>query len=48
MYCKKPEKGEMPTCFFKVVNSDISTVKNFNIQGFVEFYLQNQMTKIED
>ena len=32
---KNLKKGEMPTCFFKKINSDISQIKNFTIEDFV-------------
>ena len=34
------ERGKMPACMFKVVNEDVSQVKDFTIKGFVDFYLQ--------
>lgn len=39
---KNLKRGEIPTCFFQAVNKDISSVKNFTMQGFVEFYLNNK------
>lgn len=39
---KNLKKKEMPTCFFQAVDEDFSSVKEFSIKGFVEFYLQRQ------
>ena len=41
---KNLKKGEMPTCFFKKINSDISQIKNFTIEDFVNFYLKHSNT----
>ena len=41
---KNLKKGEMPTCFFKKINSDISQIKNFTIEDFVNFYLIHSNT----
>ena len=38
---KNLKKGEMPTCFFKVINNDVGEVKEFTIKSFVEFYNKN-------
>ena len=34
---KNLKKGDMPTCFFKKINYDISQIKNFTIEDFVNF-----------
>lgn len=41
---KNLKKGEIPTCFFKKINSDISQIKNFTIEDFVNFYLIHSNT----
>lgn len=41
---KNLKKGEMPTCFFKKINSGISQIKNFTIEDFVNFYLKHSNT----
>lgn len=33
---------EMPTCFFLAVHDDVSDVKDFSIDSFVQFYLQHK------
>ena len=38
---KNLKKGEIPTCFFKVINNDVSSVKKFTIKEFVDFYIKN-------
>lgn len=35
---KNLKKGEIPTCFFKMVNEDISNVEKFDVHGFVKHY----------
>ncbi len=30
--------GEIPTCFFKVVSEDLTDVKDYSIQGFINFF----------
>jgi len=39
---KNLKAREMPTCFFKLINEDISHVKEFTIESFVDFYLKNK------
>ena len=41
---KNLKKGEIPTCFFKKINFDISQIKNFPIEDFVNFYLKHSNT----
>lgn len=36
------EKKRMPTCMFQAVHDDISEVKDYTIEGFVDFYLKNK------
>lgn len=38
---KNLAKGEIPTCFFKMVCGDISGVKKFDVHGFVRHYNEN-------
>lgn len=33
---------EIPSCFFKLVNEDISELKAFTIESFVDFFLKNR------
>lgn len=42
---KNLKKGEIPTCFLKKINPDISEIKNFTIDDFVNFYLKHSNTK---
>jgi len=39
---KNLKAGEIPSCFFKLVHEDISGLKEFKIENFVDFYLQNK------
>lgn len=41
---KNLKKREIPTCFFKTINPDISEIKNFTIEDFVNFYLKHSNT----
>jgi hypothetical protein len=44
---KNLNKGEMPGCFFHLVNDDTSKADDFTIDGFVKFYLDNKESKIQ-
>jgi hypothetical protein len=37
--------GEIPSCFFKLVNEDISQNNDFSIKGFNEFYKKHAKKK---
>ena len=39
---KNLKAGEIPTCFFRLVNDDISELKEFTIESFVDFYIKNR------
>jgi len=39
---KNLKAGEIPSCFFRLVNSDISELKEFTIESFVDFYIKNK------
>lgn len=39
---KNLQAGEIPSCFFRLVNEDISELKEFTIECFVNFYLKNK------
>ena len=39
---KNLKAGEIPSCFFLLVKEDLSSVEDFTIDGFVEFYLKNK------
>jgi len=39
---KNLKAREIPSCFFLLVNEDMSGVEDFTIDGFVEFYLKNK------
>lgn len=39
---KNLKAGEIPSCFFKLVNDDISGLKEFTIESFVNFYMKNK------
>lgn len=38
---KNLKKKEIPTCFFKIINEDISGVEEFTLKEFVNFYLKH-------
>jgi len=38
---KNLELNEIPSCFFKKINKDISKQEDFTIDGFVKFYNEN-------
>lgn len=33
---------EIPSCFFKLVNNDLSNLKEFTIESFVDFFIKNK------
>lgn len=39
---KNLQKGEIPGCFFHLVDDDTSGLNEFTIDSFVAFYLQHQ------
>ncbi|WP_246599248.1 DUF6485 family protein [Clostridium lacusfryxellense] len=39
---KNLKAREIPSCFFKLVNEDISKLKEFTIEEFVKFFIQNK------
>jgi hypothetical protein len=39
---KNLKAREIPSCFFLLVNEDMSGVTDFTIDGFVDFYLKNK------
>lgn len=39
---KNLQADEIPTCFFKSVNPDISRVKDFKTKDFVDHFLKHQ------
>ena len=39
---KNLKKGEIPSCFFNLVNDDLSEVDEFTIESFVKFYMKNK------
>lgn len=46
---KNLKAREIPSCFFLLVNEDMTGLEDFTIDGFVEFYLKNkQATKSTD
>lgn len=42
---KNLKAREIPSCFFLLVNEDMSDVEDFTIDGFVEFYLKNKRSE---
>lgn len=44
---KNLNKGEMPGCFFHLVNDDTSKADDFTIEGFVKFYLSNKESQAQ-
>jgi len=39
---KNLQRGEIPSCFFRLVQDDLSGLKEFTMDSFVRFYLENQ------
>lgn len=39
---KNLNAGEIPSCFFKLINDDLSNLKEFTIESFVHFYIKNK------
>jgi len=39
---KNLKAGEIPSCFFRLINNDISELKEFTIESFVDFYFKNK------
>lgn len=37
---KNLKAGEIPSCFFHLIDDDISELKEFTIESFVKFYLK--------
>lgn len=35
-------KKKIPTCMFKAINDDTSTVKDLTFKGFVDFFLEHE------
>ncbi|WHH59855.1 DUF6485 family protein [Petroclostridium sp. X23] len=41
---KNLNAGEIPSCFFHLIDDDISHLSEFTIESFVKFYLENKKT----
>ncbi|MFZ5968367.1 MAG: DUF6485 family protein [Bacillota bacterium] len=41
--CKKD--GEIPSCFFRDISEDISTVDDFTYEGFADFVIKRKKSK---
>ncbi len=41
---KNLKAGEIPSCFFLLVNEDMTGVEDFSIDGFVTFYLKKKQS----
>lgn len=39
---KNIKAGEIPSCFFHLIDEDISHLKEFTIESFVKFYLSKK------
>lgn len=39
---KNLREGEIPSCFFRLINDDISDIKEFTFESFVEFFIKNK------
>lgn len=39
---KNLKLNELPNCMFKLVNEDISKVRDYSAEGFVDFYNKNK------
>lgn len=37
--------GEIPGCFFHLIDDDLSRLDDFTVEGFVRFYLQSKAGK---
>lgn len=44
---KNLKAGEIPSCFFLLVQDDLTGVEDFTIDGFVAFYLKNKSVAIQ-
>lgn len=40
--------GKMPACFFLAVSNDVSGVKKYTVESFVEFYLEQKNKNKEE
>lgn len=38
---KNLKNKEIPSCFFRIINDDLSTLKEFTFESFVKFFLHN-------
>lgn len=41
---KNLNAGEIPSCFFRLVSDDLTELKEFTIESFVDFFKKNKNT----
>lgn len=41
---KNLNAGEIPSCFFRLVGDDLTELKEFTIESFVDFFIKNKNT----
>lgn len=39
---KNLARGEIPSCFFRLVNDDLSSLSEFTVERFVRFWIENK------
>ena len=39
---KNLKRGEIPGCFFRLVQDDLSSLKEFTLESFARFYLEHK------
>jgi len=39
---KNLRQGEIPSCFYRMISDDLSSIKEYNLESFVNFYLENK------
>jgi len=39
---KNLQQSEIPTCFYLMISDDVSDVKEYTLESFVNFYLKNK------
>jgi hypothetical protein len=44
---KNLKAGEIPSCFFHLVNDDLSQLQEFTVESFVKFYRENKKDAVE-
>ncbi|WIV13697.1 DUF6485 family protein [Proteiniborus sp. MB09-C3] len=39
---KNLKQGEIPSCFFHLIQDDLSQLSRFDIESFIKLYIENQ------